>query len=123
MKIERVKFEEFPGGIVKASVSGCRFDAMDKINGKFVATTTSAIEFGSNVWSKAHKHYIMNDTYSAIARCAPEDEYNFEVGKKIAMKKLNDKYHRSLDRRIVRFKNDVTKMLQNVEQYFEYKNI
>ena len=37
MKIERVKFEEFPGGIVKASVSGCRYDAMDKINGSMVA--------------------------------------------------------------------------------------
>ena len=123
MKIDRVKFEEFPGGIVKASVSGCRFDAIDKINGKFVATTTSAIEFGSNVWSKAHRYYIMNDTYSAIARCAPEDEYDFEIGKKVAMKKLNDKYHRSMDRRIARFKNDVTKMIQNLDKYFEDKAI
>lgn len=121
MKIDRVKFEEFPGGIVKASVSNCRYDALDKINSKFIATATSALNLDCHTWSKAGKNYLMNNTYVAIARCAPDDEYDFEMGKKIAMKKLNDKYHHSMDRRISRFENDMNKVMESLSQYFQYR--
>jgi hypothetical protein len=118
MDISKVKFEEFPNGVVKASISDCRYDAINKINRKFVATTTSAIEIDST-WNKASKEYRMNNTYSAIAKCSQDDEYSFEVGKKIALKKLNEKYNRSIDKRIARFLMHMDQVCKSLDKYFE----
>ena len=118
MDISRVEFKEYPNGVVKASIHGCRHDALDKINRKFVATTTSAIEV-TDAWSRAAKDYYMNNTYTAIARCSNDDTYSFEEGKKIALKRLTEKYNRSVDKRIARFLMHMDKVCKSLDKYFE----
>ena len=118
MDISRVEFKEFPNGVVKATISGCTYDALNKINRKFMATTTSAIEI-DNTWAKASKEYMMNNTYTAIARCSKDDAYSFEEGKKIALKRLTEKYNRSVDKRIARFLIHMDKVCKSLDKYFE----
>ena len=118
MDTNRVVFEEFPNGVVKASISGCTFDALNKINRKFVSTVTASIEI-ADTWTKAAKKYKMNSTYSAIARCMQGDEYSFEEGKKIALKKLNEKYNKSMDKRINLFLKHIKQVCNNTEEYMK----
>lgn len=118
MDISKVRFDEFPNGVVKATISGCSYDALDKINRKFMATTTSAIEI-DKTWAKAGKDYLMNHTYTAIARCSKDDTYSFEEGKKIALKRLTEKYNRSVDKRIARFLMHMDQVCKSLDKYFE----
>ena len=119
MDTNKVVFKEFPGGVIKASISGCTYDALDKINRKFMATVTSSVKISSNYWSKAVKKYWMNDSYTAIARCMHGDTYSYEEGKKIALKKLNEKYNKSMDKRINLFLQHIKQVCSNTEEYMK----
>lgn len=116
MDDNRITYEEFPNGVVKATISRCRHDALDKINRKFVATVTSAIEI-SDAWSSAAEKYFMKNTYYAIARCDKDDVYSFEEGKKLAKKRLAEKYNKSMDKRINLFLKHIQQMCSNTEEY------
>lgn len=118
MDVKRVEFKEFPNGVVKATISGCTYDALNKINRKFVATVTSSVEL-SDTWNKSAKQYYMNHTYTAIARCMQGDEYSLEEGKKIALKKLNEKYNKSMDKRINLFLTHMKQVCSNTEEYMK----
>ena len=118
MDISRVEFKEFPNGVVKATIDSCRYDALDKINRKFVATVTSSINI-DDIWSKTANKYWMNNTYTAIARCMQGDEYSLEEGKKIALKKLNEKYNKSMDKRINLFLTHMKQVCSNIEEYMK----
>ena len=116
MDDNRITYEEFPNGVVKATITGCRHDALDKINRKFVAPVTASIEI-TDAWSHAAEKYFMKNTYYAIARCDKEDVYSLEKGKKLAKKRLAEKYNRSIDKRINLFLKHIKQMCENTEEY------
>lgn len=120
MNTNRVEIKEFKDSkIVKATIYGCKYDAIDKLNSKFIAPSTSDV-IVSQMYNKDNS-YMMRNTYSAIARCMPGDEYDFEVGKRIAMKKLSEKYNNALDRRIARFAKHMSKSVDAVNKYLDKK--
>lgn len=121
MNTNRVEIKEFKDSkIVKATIYGCKFDAIDKINSKFIAPSTSDV--GISVWNGFNGNsYMMRNSYSAIARCMPGDEYDFEVGKRIAVKKLSEKYNDALDRRVARFAQHMNKSVAAVQKYLDKK--
>ena len=121
MDNSRVKFEEFGNGVVKASISDCRFDAIDYINDKIVQPVTSAIQVKENFKNNSFEKYLMKHTYSAIARCSNDDSYSFEEGKKIALKRLSEKYTKSLDRRVALFFQHMNQVCKNLDVYFEHR--
>lgn len=96
----RVKYVVLPEKrIVKAVITNCEYDAIDMINERFLPTVTSGL-FVMAPQSKNMEKFLMRDTYIAVARCHPEDEFDVELGKKIAYEKLCDKYHDSLNRHL-----------------------
>ena len=118
MDVSRVEYkEDKENRVVVAKISGIRDDAINKINDNFVNTVTSKIYFCDN-WDREHK-YTMPYSLKAVARCMDGDEYSYEKGKQIALKKLTEKYNRSVDKRIFRFLKDMDLVLKNIDKYFE----
>lgn len=117
MNIDRVEFKECGNGVVKATIYGCRYDALDKLNRKFIAPSTSDIRIEDS-WCKDNG-YLMRPSYSAIARCAEDDTYDFEVGKRVAAKRLAEKYNKAIDRRMAKFLIHMNKTLENMDKYFD----
>ena len=124
MDIKRVEIKEIKeAGIIKATIRGCQYDAFDKINSNFVFNATSSIAVSNCGYPSTRNCYIMPYSYTAVARCMPGDEYDFETGKRIAIKKLSEKYNRAVDRRVARFVNHMTKVVESANKYLENKTI
>ena len=49
--------------------------------------------------------YMMHSSYRAVVTCNDMDEFDVEVGKKIAKERALDHYYAALDKRVDRFKS------------------
>ena len=50
------------------------------------------------------KKYMMPVEFRAVVQCDPEDEFSVEEGKKIAKKRILDRYYPSLHKRMDKFR-------------------
>ena len=75
-------------------LNNCRWDAINKIE-KMVADT----EF---CFCPSEK-YMMPSQFKVSVTCDPRDEFNVEVGKDIAKKRILKNYYASLDKRVNKF--------------------
>ena len=99
MDKQRVQyFVDEKNKVVVASINGCKYDSVYVING-IINNVSSKISFDPSYDSEL----LMRDSYKAVAKCDNEDEFNVEIGKKIALEKLIDRYHKSLNNRIDKF--------------------
>ena len=129
MDVSKVTFKEIKDkGIVIAQIDAIEFDAFDKIN-SFILCATSKVSLGTRAsyWVDGkdlkERKYFMPTSMKSIARCHPNDTYSYEKGKSIALKKLSEKYNRSLDRRVARFTRDMSKAVKCAEKYLENKTL
>lgn len=76
-------------------LEGTRWDAVNKISKMMQDTDFCVVP---------SKKYQMPDEYRAVVQCADEDEFNPEVGKNIAKKRILDRYYTALDKRIAKFR-------------------
>lgn len=116
MKNERVTYQVFSSGVIKATIKDCRLDAINVLNDKFIAHSTSCLYVGAN---KFDDRYLMPYSFTAIAKCSPEDEFDVERGKQIALSRLSEKYEKSLNKRLARFMLNLDKSLQKMDEYFK----
>ena len=113
----RVDYKVMPEqGIVIAKIVGTSFDAMDAFNRKFLSTATSALDL--NAYARDEKFH-MPYAFKAVARCHPEDTFDENKGKRVALNKLSDKYNRSLDKHLANIMLALDKALKNMDLYFE----
>ena len=50
-----------------------------------------------------HEKYMMPSEFRVVVTCDPRDEFDVEVGKKIAKERLLKNYYASLDKRVNKF--------------------
>lgn len=113
----RVEYKVIPEkGIVIAKIGGTYWDAMEAFNRKFLSTSTSSLEI--NNFGRDEK-FCMPYMFKAVARCHPEDIFDEEKGKRIALNKLSEKYNRSLDKHLANIMLALDKTLKNMDHYFE----
>lgn len=116
----RVEYKVMPEqGIVIARIYGTDHDAIDTFNRKFFANTTSALSVVREYWNNDNGRFTMPRSFKAIARCHPEDVFDEEKGKKIALNKLSEKYNHSLDKHLANIMLVLDKTLKNMDEYFE----
>ena len=116
MKIENVEYKVIEDKrVVVASIRGISFDAINVFNNRFLAHATSHLDLVS-AWDD--QKFMMPYSMKAVARCIPDDEFSVEKGKQIALKKLSEKYNRSLDRHLMHIANVMKKCLDNMDVYF-----
>ena len=109
-------FVDENNGVVVATIKNCHYDAVDFINENFISNVRNCLWFGSTY--KHSERYHMQDTYKAIAKCnKEEDAFDVEFGKRLALGRLTDKYHKSLNKRIHNFIEDLDKVLDDAEDY------
>ena len=109
-------FVDEANGVVVATINNCNYDAVDFINEKFINGVRNCLWFGS--CRKNGERYYMQDTYKAIAKCnKDEDTFDAEIGKRLALSRLTDKYHKSLNKRIANFIEDLDTVLDDAEEY------
>ena len=75
---------------VVAIMEHCARDADDIFTHDFTAEGIDVLCYASNF-----KNYLKN-TYRAKAKCSMDDEWDVEVGKKVAREKMLAKYYRDL---------------------------
>ena len=71
-----------------------RYDAINKID-KLIRDTEFCFCPGEK--------YMMPDSYRAAVQCDPRDEFSVEEGKKIAKKRILERYYPALDKRVNKF--------------------
>lgn len=58
--------------------------------------------------------YAMPSTFIGVATCAPEDEWDEQLGKDIAYAKAAEKYNKSFFKRAQAYTNDMDTILNNI---------
>ena len=71
-----------------------RWDAFNKID-KMVRDTGFCVV--------PHEKYMMPSEFRVVVQCDENDKFDPEVGKKIAKKRILDRYYPSLDKRVNKF--------------------
>ena len=75
-------------------LSNCRWDAIHKIE-KMVADTGFCF--------CPSEKYMMPSEFRAVVQCDERDEFDVEVGKRIAKERILDRYYPALDKRVNKF--------------------
>ena len=92
--------------IVVAVIDGCKNDAVNAAN-----AWTNGYDWNAaqrvNTTVYFNKKYYIPDKFTGIARCCEDDEWNEDIGKKIARDRVLDKYHRSLNKAIRKINKDI----------------
>ena len=83
---------------VVAVLENTRWDAYNKIC-KMVRDT--------DFCAAPRDKYMMHSAYRAVVTCDEKDEFNAEVGKKLAKERALEHYYAALDKRIDEFRNSV----------------
>lgn len=119
MNKTRVKYiVDEKNGIVVAEIDGCRYDAIEELNRRFIPNVTSGIDI---VWNYGNHKFLMKDKYRAIAKCHKDDTWDAEFGKRIACAKLTDVYHRSMNKRLNLFVSKFSRIIDGITTYLADK--
>ena len=125
MNNNRVIFKVFPEHrVIKAEINDCMFDAINEFNRKFLAHSTSSLAL-STFFCRGEK-FLMPNTYSVVVRCHPDDEFDEEKGKRLALDRLADKYTNSLNKHLDNILISLDKSLERLAEYlsdYEYKTM
>ena len=61
--------------------------------------------------------YLIDDVFVGIAKCAPEDTFNEELGKEIALAKAKRKRGRAINKAIQKYITDTQRDIYNLKVY------
>lgn len=121
MNVNRVKYVVIKDkGIVRAIISGCKYDAFDAFDKKMMLPSTHYLALCAN---GDHEKFVMPYQFSAVARLHPEDKWDEETGKKIALKKLSEQYNHSLDKHLANMYNALSSVMDKMKVYLEDRNL
>lgn len=87
--------------VVAAVLENTRWDAYNKIC-KMVRDTDFCVV--------PKDKYMMHASYRGVITCNPMDEFNVEVGKKLAKERALEHYYSALDKRLDEFRHSVLVM-------------
>lgn len=110
-------------GIVRAVISDCKFDALFAFNKKFMFPSTTCLTMDIAFGHESDEKFTMPHQFSAVARCHAEDEWDEEIGKKIALKKLSEKYNKSLDKHLANMFDTMISVMDKMSVYLGDRNL
>ena len=90
-----------------AILEDCRYDAVVKI--AKILDSTSSLRFNP-------EKYLMSNSFKAIAKCAPDDVWDEDVGKAVAKAKVMKKYYKSYDKRLDAFVDELNEVMFEATQ-------
>lgn len=109
--------------VVVAEISGVRYDACDKLNEKIIPVVTSTLKIGEYIEpDKDDYKFTMPWKVRAVAHCHPEDTWDVEKGKQIALKKLDEKYENMVNKRLDNYANVLYHISDAIEEYLSKRD-
>lgn len=104
-----IEFKVFKDkGVVVCKLYDCETIAIRRINKYTRISCYSYNRFDND---------LINDVYVGVARCAPEDTFDEEYGKKLALARAKAKRGKAVNNALYAFINDVKKDLERLEKY------
>lgn len=61
--------------------------------------------------------YLINDVYTGVAKCSPEDTFNEEYGKKLALSRAKKKRGKAINKALKKFYIDMRRDLLNLKSH------
>lgn len=95
-------------GVVVCKLHNCRFIALHRID-KYTHKTIEYLE--------APYKYLIDEVYTGVAKCSPEDKFDEEYGKKLALTKAKAARGKAVNNAIKTFMSDIEKDLNNLKTY------
>ena len=92
--------------VIVCRLTGCAFIAADRIK-----------KYCWNDPVDYRVEALMQDSFIGKAKCAPEDDFNIEIGKQIALKRAKAKRKRAINQVIERFRKSLEHDLLMVDMY------
>ena len=92
--------------VIVCKLTGCAFIAADRIK-----------KYCMNDPDDYRVETLMQDSFIGKAKCAPEDDFNIEIGKQIALKRAKAKRKKAINRVIERFRKSLEHDLSMVDMY------
>ena len=96
-------------GVVVCALYNCRYIAVNRIE-KYCNDIIVPVD-----WMP--EEYYIHDTYIGIAKCAPEDEFDEEYGKRLALTRAKVKRNRAINNTIQKY---IHKVAINVKRLATY---
>ena len=98
-----IEFKVYPDhGIVVCRLLNCSNIAVDRI---------------TKYTGYYYYHLEIDDVYVGVAKCAPEDTFNENIGKKLALAKAKKKRAKAINNMIKKWLVKERRLLNNLEQY------
>ena len=104
-------------GIVVAEIDCTKWDAIEEFNNRFLAHSTDSLKIDIAKWND--EHFVMPKAFKAVAKCHEDDVFDENIGKRIALNKLIDKYERSKNNKLAHIMIAFDKTLKAMDKYFE----
>lgn len=99
--VEFLVFED--KGVVVCKLHNCKYVALKRID-KYTGGKLVIKIGGMNYCSST---YLIDDIFVGVAHCAPEDKFDLEYGKKLALTRAKAKRGRAVNRAIESFINNM----------------
>ena len=93
-------------GIVVCKINNCEWIADDRIN-KYLPKSTRCLS----------DDYRIAETFTGIAKCAPEDTFDEEYGKKLALTRAKAARGKAVNDAIIDFLSDMDVATNNLARY------
>ena len=104
---QEVEFLEFPEkGVVVCKLSGCGDIPVVRIE-KYTR---------NKVDPYVYQRYTIDDTFVGVAKCSPEDTFDLEYGRKLALIKAKSKRGAAINKALQRYKSDTLQDLMRLAE-------
>ena len=105
MNRQEVEFLEFPNkGVVVCKLSGCGDIPLTRIE-----------KYTRNVVVNDPR-YTIEDTFVGVAKCSPDDTFDLEYGRRLALVRAKSKRGAAINKALERFRKD---MLQDIDRLMD----
>ncbi len=94
-------------GVVVCKLHNCKSLALDRIS-KYANVLCPVMDI--------HKYFI-NDVFTGVAKCSPDDSFDLEYGKKLALTKAKASRGKAINNAINLFIKNLNKSINNLQVY------
>lgn len=106
-------------GVVVAKILCDRYEAYDVVESivrKFVRSDVANSPFDVCFNGLDTDKFNLDEYYTGIAKCSPDDTFNAETGKRIALAKAQAKYHTDINDKLARMSLYFCRISQLIER-------
>lgn len=100
---------------VTAKLTGCKLNVVNALNRKFGGAIVAEN-------TKLYKDALMQDEFTGVARCHPDDTFDVDFGRKLAKQRMMLKHHKAKLRALEAVQKDFVRMIAVVVKMEDHED-